>query len=124
MNESEKTVCVKAEDQGKTNEEKNKEAKPEGIETLLQDMQVLQKIITFLKYFGLFLFVWLLGRFGFGCMWVVIAAICYYIKRTKQEKREWKQKVGEALAKDEEVTIRARLKDLPSWVSILDSLYA
>ena len=120
MAENEKAVCAKADDQGKQDDKKNnEETKSEGIETLLKDMHLLQMIVTFLKYFALFFSVWLLGQLGFSCQWVLIAAIGYYIIHAKQEKREWKQMVGQALAKDEEVVIRARLKDLPSWVRVL-----
>ena len=114
MAENEKALCAK-----KENGKENDETKSEGMDTLLKDMHILQMIVTFLKYFGFFFSVWLLGRLGFSCHWVVIAAIGYYIIQTKQEKRDWKQIVGQALAKDEEVVIRARLKDLPSWVRIL-----
>lgn len=103
-----------------TKEKEKDETKPESIEAFLQDMHLLQKIVTFLRYFGLFLFVWLLGWLGFSCQWILIAAIGYYILKTKQEKREWKLKVGQALAKDEEEVIRARLGDLPSWVSFFE----
>ena len=116
MAENEKALCAKKEN-GKENEKD--ETKSEGMETLLKDMHILQMIVTFLKYFGFFFSVWLLGRLGFSCQWVVIAAVGYYIIQAKQEKRDWKQIVGQALAKDEEVVIRARLKDLPSWVRVL-----
>lgn len=118
MAENEKAVCANVNEQGKGDEKQTNETEPESVGTLLQDMYVLQKIVSFLKYFGLFLFVWLLGWFGFSCQWVLIAAIGFYVVRTKQEQRDWKQKVGQALAKDEEIVIRARLRDLPSWVSI------
>lgn len=39
--------------------------------------------------------------------------------KTNQEKRKEKQKFGQALAKDEEDVIRARFRDLSSWVSII-----
>lgn len=90
----------------------------DNIEALFKDMHVLKMIATFSKYFGMFLFLWLLGWFGFSCYWVLIAAVGYYVVGTKQEKREWKQKVGQALAKDETQVIRARLRDLPSWVRV------
>ena len=118
MAESKKAVCsAKIDEQRKEEQKQNKEAKQDSMEAILEDMQVLQKIVSFLKYFGQFLFLWLLGWLGFSCYWVFIAAVGYYIMKTRQEKRDWKQKVGQALAQDEEVVIRARLGDLPSWVS-------
>jgi hypothetical protein len=119
MAETKKEVCsAKIDEHGKKDEKQKTEAKQESIETLLRDMHVLQKIVSFLKYFAQFLFLWLLGWLGFSYIWVFIAAIGYYIVKTRQERRDWKQKVGQALAQDEEVVIRARLGDLPSWVSI------
>ncbi len=123
MAENKQAVCPKIDEQAKENEKQNNESKSESsVETLLKDMHVMQKIVSFLKYFGMFLFLWLLGWLGFSFHWVLIAAVGYYIMKTKQEKREWKQKVGQALAQDEEVVIRARLGDLPSWVSIFKAV--
>lgn len=121
MAEDEKAISTKAggqEKDEKHNEETNPESPTESIETFLKDMQVLQKILTFLRYMGMFLFVWLLGWLGFSCLWVLIATLGYYMMETKREKRKGKQELGQALAKDEEDVIRARLGDLPSWVRI------
>ena len=40
---------------------------------------------------------------------VFIAAVGYCIMKFQQEKGDWKQKVGQALAQDEEEVIHARL---------------
>ena len=62
-------------------------------------------------------FLWLLGWLWFKQLLDFSAAFGSYVIKTKQEKQNWKQKAGQDLAQDEEVVIRARLRDLPSLVS-------
>lgn len=121
MAEDEQATSTKAgcqEKDKKQNKETNPESPTESIETFLKDMQVLQKILAFVRYIGMFLFVWLLGWLGFSCLWVLIATLGYYMMKTNWEKRKEKQEFVQACAKDEEDVIRARLGDLPSWVRI------
>ena len=108
------------------NEQQTTEGDPgQGIESFLKDMFVLQKVVSFLKYLVLFLGIWLTGRLGFGYKWVLLATIVYFFwKANRDEKKRRKEAVGAALAKNEEEVLRARLGDLPTWVSLYsDNVY-
>ena len=121
-----KSGAVSAPDQSTKTDEKDPDEKtvekvePLSFEKLLQDMFVLQKVISYVKYMAVSLAVWLAGRFGVGFSWVILAVVVFVLRKFYRNEKKRKEETGKALAKNEENAIRARLGDLPSWVSNFD----
>lgn len=104
-------------DNNDTSKKKLENKETSSFETLLQDMLVLQKVISFVKYMAVLLAVWFVGRVGFSFTWALIGTVAFFGWKNNQDEKSQNKKTGKALAENEEDVVRARLRDLPSWVS-------
>lgn len=107
----------KTDEKADPNEKKVEKVEPVGLEKLLQDMFVLQKVISYVKYMAVSLAVWLAGRFGVGFSWIVLAVVIFVLRKFYRDEKKEQKEAGKDLTKNEENAIRARMGDLPSWVS-------
>lgn len=80
------------------------------------EMNVVKVIIGFLKYAAIAFLIWLFGWFGFRYMWIVIGTVIYTIWSKNQEKKNERKGIIREVAQNEEMTLEARLDELPSWV--------
>ena len=80
-------------------------------------VQSLKRFLRFLVYPMLF---WLLGRYGFSLVWLVVFALAEVARRRSHSLRLQRFELMQDLSHDTRAAVDKRLSELPSWVTYPD----
>ena len=69
------------------------------------------------QFFAVFL-IWCLGWLGFSCSWIIISFVIWTAWNHLKVQKKEKLKILQAITTDEKGLL-LKVKDLPSWVSVV-----
>ena len=71
----------------------------------------------YLEIVGLVMIVWLLGYFHFSVSWILLVVFIYLFSQRQRTQFKERHQMLKEINTNEEQFIKARLDELPSWVS-------